>query len=113
MSRRLEIMVRTTDPGKPAFESELQRLRVELKDSQSRLLFRGQTDSENRLTTTLERKSSKGMSFRDYYFLAVGLIKPAVETFTGVNWDVQEHLGTRLQSIRKERFTSTVKSARA
>jgi hypothetical protein len=74
-----------------AFESELQRLRVELKDSQSRLLFRGQTDSGNRLTTTLERKSSKGMSLRDYYFLAVGLIKPAVETFTGVNWDVQEY----------------------
>lgn len=74
-------------PNWEAFESELHTLRAEFAKSPSSLLFRGQNDSELSLTTTLERAGCENMSFTDYYKL-VTRIEPAVETFTGVNWDV-------------------------
>lgn len=78
-------------PNWQSFEVELQRLRHELKDSPSQLLFRGLSDSEYRLTTTLDRKGLEGISFSEYYLLTVGRIKSAVETFTGVQWDVPDY----------------------
>lgn len=51
-----------------------------------RLLFRGVGDSRWKLTTTLERTGFEGMLFADYYRLVTAKIKPAVETFTGIQW---------------------------
>jgi hypothetical protein len=73
-----------------AFENELEGLRARYKNSPSRLLFRGVSDSNYPLTTTLERKGFENMSFHDYYQLTAG-IKPAVETLTGVQWEVPEY----------------------
>jgi hypothetical protein len=77
-------------PDWDAFEQELQTLRVGLKDSPSQLLFRGQSDCEHRLTTTLERRGSEMTSFDAYYRLT-DRIKPAVETFTDAIWDVPDY----------------------
>jgi hypothetical protein len=49
-----------------AFEIELQGLRARYKEAPSRLLFRGVSDSEYPLTTTLERKG--------FLFLAAGIM---------------------------------------
>src|SRR5277367_3076827 len=69
-----------------AFEDELQTLRANHTNPASPLLFRGQQDSEFRLTTTLERAGCEGMSFLDYCQL-VNRIRPALETLTGANWE--------------------------
>jgi FRG domain len=74
-------------PTWEAFEGRLQSLRAEFGD---RLLFRGQSDYKLSLTTTLERAGCHGMSFLDYYDL-IYRVKPAVETFTGVIWDVPDY----------------------
>jgi len=71
-----------------SFHEELKRLRTKYDKANSPLLFRGQNDSEFHLTTTLERAGCEGMSFDHYFRLAVGRVRPAVETFTGVKWDV-------------------------
>src|ERR1700755_279936 len=87
-------------PDWDAFQQELQKLRAELKDSASRLLFRGQSDFEHRLTTTLERAGSEGMSFDTYYRLTAGGIKPAVETSTGAVWNVPDYGAEIAKSFR-------------
>jgi hypothetical protein len=78
-------------PTWESFREELQILRTKYDRANSPLLFRGQNDSEFRLTTTLERAGGEGMSFDSYYRLAVGRVRPAVETFTGVKWDVPDY----------------------
>ena len=75
-------------PNWESFHDELQNLHAKYDKSNSQLLFRGQNDSEFHLTTTLERAGCGGMSFDRYYRLAVSPVRPAVETFTGVKWDV-------------------------
>jgi hypothetical protein len=75
-------------PDWNAFESEIQA--IQEKYPPPRLLFRGQSDSEWSLTTTLERAGCAGMSFSEYYHLTVARIRHAVETFTEVNWDVPD-----------------------
>jgi hypothetical protein len=75
-------------PNWESFHDELRDLRTKYDKSNSQLLFRGQNDSEFHLTTTLERAGCEGMSFDSYYRLAVSRVRPAVETFTGVKWDV-------------------------
>jgi hypothetical protein len=81
------------------FENELQSLRVLLKDSPTKLLFRGQSDSEFRLTTTLERNGCEEMGFLDYYQLTTR-IKPSVESLTPVRWDLPEPSGEFRTSFR-------------
>jgi hypothetical protein len=52
---------------------------------QSELLFRGQSNSEWKLETTLERAGTKIQTLMDYFqFLAAA--KPQLETFTGQRW---------------------------
>jgi|SRR6267142_2181015 len=78
-------------PDWDAFERELLELRREFGRSPSELLFRGQNDSKFLLTTTLERAGCEQMRIKDYYQLVVSQIRPAVETFTGVIWDVPQY----------------------
>ncbi len=87
------------------FENEVQELRDLLKESPSRLLFRGQSDSEFRLTTTLERNGCDGICFSDYYRLT-SRIKPAAETFTGGLWDIPEPSGELLASFHDRELFS-------
>ncbi len=69
--------------GLSEFEERLREVRKMVGDRAS-LLFRGQGDSSWPLTTTLERAGCEGMSLNDHYLLFTR-VKPAVETFTGVN----------------------------
>jgi FRG domain len=82
------------------FECALRKLRgdYEYKD----LLFRGQGHSAWRLTTTLERAGCEDMSFEDYYGLVAGRLKPAIETFTGVEWNVFPEDAEILRAFRKD-----------
>src|ERR1700688_650632 len=74
-------------PDWESFHSEIRYLRELYRESPSTLLFRGQTNSKFRLTTTLERAVLRGMSFSNYYHL-VFRICPTVETFTGSKWEL-------------------------
>jgi hypothetical protein len=55
----------------------------------SKFLFRGLSDSQLPLTTTLERAGGEGMAFSLYYGL-ICKVKPAVESFTETLWDVPD-----------------------
>jgi hypothetical protein len=74
-------------PNWSSFTAELDRLRDELTENasgkQPELLFRGQNDSSWTLMTTLERADCEGMSFDEYYRLAVTRARPTIEAFTG------------------------------
>lgn len=52
----------------------------------SKYLFRGQSDSEWPLTTTLERFTGKLLTLNEYYRI-LRATKPQVETFTGKTWE--------------------------
>src|SRR5215472_5437002 len=78
-------------PNWEALESEVAALRSELGSGASPLLFRGQSNSEFPLSTTLERVGCERMAIRDYYRLIVCRIKPAIETFTGQSWQVPDY----------------------
>lgn len=67
-----------------AFGAEVGKLRIGLGKHAASLLFRGQSDSDWRLATTLERAGCDGMSFVDYYRLVTST-GPAVETFAGIH----------------------------
>ena len=95
-------------PDWKSFERELETLREVLADSAPdkrcpELLFRGQSDSEWELTTTLERAGRKGMSFDAYYRQVVSRVMSAVETFTGVKWDVPGYSIELEESFRSYR----------
>jgi hypothetical protein len=63
--------------------SEVENLRARYGSLGSELLFRGQSDAEWPLTTTLERNGCGGMLFYDYYKLICANLAPAVKTFAG------------------------------
>src|SRR5713101_5844717 len=91
-----------------SFEAELEKLRDELTKNTSdkkcpELLFRGQSNSEWQLSTTLERAGCEGMSFAAYYGRSVARVRPAVETFTGVKWDVADYSIALEESFRTDR----------
>lgn len=76
------------------FERHIEKLlrdRVERKSRTgkyiSEYLFRGQSDSQWSLTTTLERNVKPEMTLEEYYRI-VCVTKPQVETFTGVTWEI-------------------------
>lgn len=75
-------------PNWEAFENEVAALRSQFAQSPSPLLFRGQSNSDFRLTTTLERAGCDRMLIKDYYRLVVSRVKPAAETFTGEIWQL-------------------------
>jgi FRG domain len=93
-------------PNWSAFTAELDRLRDELADNasgkQPELLFRGQSDSSWTLMTTLERADCEGMSFDEYYRLAVTRARPTIEAFTGVTWDVPDYDLTLEKAFRDD-----------
>jgi len=82
-------------PNLNALTTAVQEIRDELSRNTSgeapELLFRGQADSTWPLTTTLERTGCESMSFDDYYRLAVTRVRPGVEAFTNVTWDVADY----------------------
>ena len=81
-----------TVPDWETFEQQaLKKLHSTLGKRAATLLFRGQGNSEWPLTTTLERAGQEGMGLSDFYRLIASRIRPAVETFTGVTWDVDEY----------------------
>jgi hypothetical protein len=90
-----------------AFTAELQKLRDELpKDASGQppeLLFRGQSDSDWRLSTTLERADCEGMTFDEYYRLAVARARPTVEAFTDAVWEVPDYDTALEQAFRTDR----------
>lgn len=53
-------------------------------------LFRGQSDSEWKLETTLERYFGKNIGL-DYYYRKVCIAKPQIETYTEKEWDIPDH----------------------
>jgi hypothetical protein len=94
-------------PNWAAFTTELQKLRDRLTNDASgkppELFFRGQSDSSWALTTTLEREDCEAMSFADYYQLAVHAVRPAVESLTGVTWDVPDYSVLMHEAFRSDR----------
>jgi hypothetical protein len=50
--------------------------------------FRGQSDSEWRLDTTLERQTNRPDNPVAEYYRLIGVIKPTIETFTGSVWEI-------------------------
>ncbi len=77
------------------FEIELKKLeekRAQLKregtGNVSNFLFRGQSEQESKLETTLDRYADKGgMSMSEYYGRILHY-KPQIETLTGEKWDI-------------------------
>jgi hypothetical protein len=66
-------------------------LRFEKKNSKSLtgVWFRGISNAEWELTTTLERRSSRPISVAEYFQL-MSRVKPEIETFTGKTWELPE-----------------------
>lgn len=81
------------------FEREVNELRAQYS-GHGRLLFRGLSDSSWKLTTTLERAGCERMLLAEYYELATGSIKPAVETFTGTQWRLPVYGDHIIQKFR-------------
>ena len=94
-------------PNWEAFTVELQKLRAQLPHNPSgkppEILFRGQSDSSWPLTTTLERAGCEGLSFDDYYRLAVQRVRPTVEALTGAMWDVPDYDTAMEHAFRSDR----------
>jgi len=63
------------------FEQWVEKLRTDLGQEASPLIFRGQGDFEWPLETTLERNGHKNMSFANYYML-ITEIGPAISALT-------------------------------
>jgi hypothetical protein len=94
-------------PNWETFAAELQKLRAKLPNDPSgkppELLFRGHSDSSWALTTTLERAGCEGMSFDDYYRLAVHRVRPTVEALTDAMWDVPDFSDAMEKEFRTDR----------
>lgn len=71
------------------FEKELQRLKNEYL--KRKFLYRGQSNHNWHLSTTLERNIDKELSFREYYLL-IYAARPQIESFAGVKWNKLPHL---------------------
>lgn len=84
-------MLKATDlKSWEAFEEALAHL-PEWQDRprHSPYLFRGQSDSQHLLETTLDRVGSKPISMIDYYRI-VSTVKPEIEAYTGQRWPFPE-----------------------
>jgi hypothetical protein len=66
----------------------------------SRLFYRGQSNAELKLRTTLEREidDNLNLSFEDYYRI-ISRIGPQVETFTGRVWKIPQYAKPSPQSL--------------
>jgi hypothetical protein len=70
-------------------EKRLRELRDKFGSASNPLLFRGHSNSEWKLTTTLDRVAKKDLLFSEYYQLICGRMGPEVKTFAG--GDVPEY----------------------
>lgn len=70
-----------------ACSKKIQEIRTGHPERTSEFLFRGQSNADWRLTTTLERRTSEIFSFMDYYRLA-GRILPEIEAESGLRWNM-------------------------
>jgi hypothetical protein len=98
-------MIAHNVPSWEGFSDSIEELRSALTGDSRKppeLLFRGQSNSNWQLTTTLERAGCEGMTFDDYYRLAVTRVRPMVETFTGRTWDVPDYDTTLEHSFRTD-----------
>lgn len=100
-------------PNLNALATEVQKIRDELTDvafgKAPELLFRGQADADWALTTTLERSDCEGVSFDEYYRLAVTRVRPIVEAFTNVRWEVPDYDFALADSFRTDRELFSLK----
>ena len=94
-------------PTLDALTAEIQKLRDSFPQpatgGEPEFLFRGQADSEWKLRTTLERAGREQMSLDAYYRLAVGGVKPAVESFIDAAWEVPVYSLELLKQFRSDR----------
>jgi len=88
-----------------SFEKWLSDLRSQLRPkTASRLIFRGQADSEWPLSTTLERGARQPFPILEYYRL-VSSVSPAAATFTGVETPQYDHsIAEQLSKTGPESF---------
>lgn len=89
MTHRLHISHRVQNTDIEAtdwqhFESDVHRIRARLGERSSPLLFRGQSNADWQLQTTLERAGYDGMAFADYFHLILRRVRHAVESFTSI-----------------------------
>src|SRR5262245_34914634 len=99
-----------------AFEAEISRLERERSDRVSEkqvhiseYLYRGQSDSNWSLSTTLERYAGELLSLQQYYRMAL-LTQPQVEAFTATTWDELPSVPDYLKQIDSERFLQPISS---
>lgn len=75
------------------FEQEVRRLRADQRQrsrkASAKFLFRGQSNADWRLTTTLERTRQEPWSLLAYFRL-VSKVHPQVESFTNSKWSVPD-----------------------
>ena len=67
-------------------QAKIREIKAAHQGLTSGLWFRGQSDAEWRLETTLERRSGQTFKFLDYYKL-VRRIKPEIESVLGMKWE--------------------------
>jgi hypothetical protein len=89
---------------------ELKKLREKYCGPGSRLLFRGQSNSEWKLTTSLERQGREGVKVSEYYRLITDM-RPEIETFTGTSWDLPDYFKMEESLHSDERFDSFLSGA--
>lgn len=71
------------------FEEQLQELEKKRQEQKSlhEFLYRGQGRKSWELSTTLERHGKKNLSLMQYFRL-ISVVKPQIESFTRVNWNI-------------------------
>src|SRR5271155_717132 len=73
----------------PECEELLLNIEKENSRSLTGLWFRGVSNAEWELTTTLERRTSQSISAAEYFQL-MSRVKPEIEAFTGETWESPE-----------------------
>lgn len=68
-------------------QEEIANLSSSLGENADSLLFRGHSESEWKLDSTMERNTTSAVSLSKYYFFAHSA-KTKIETFTESNWDI-------------------------
>ena len=73
------------------FEAQLDTIESETKNKPIPLLYRGQSNANWNLETSLERRSSnRAFTLSEYYRLILS-IAPEIRSFTGLNWELPAH----------------------
>jgi hypothetical protein len=71
------------------FEENIKQIRELTKDSMTPLQFRGHANSDWKLDTTLERRTSNTYSFLNFYRM-IYRIRPEIESYTGQTWSIPD-----------------------